>query len=138
MIFKLIKVIPSIINTIANIAHVRDGNGYILSDLEGKFIGQTALIAAAGPSLNDNINHIQANLDKFVILAVNKCVKYLLQNGITPDFIVCLDAKNMDRTLGGLEGFLGNINCIMDIRTDSSLAYKNFLFLLLYKFILKT
>lgn len=115
-----------LINTIANIAHVRDGNGYLLSDLEGKFIGQTALIAAAGPSLNDNINHIQANRDKFVIFAVNKCVKYLLQNGITPDFVVALDAEYIEKTLEGMPEQLARANCIMDIRTDSAVFNHNF------------
>lgn len=115
-----------LINTIANIAQVRDGEGYLLSDLENKFIGQTALICAAGPSLNDNITNIQANRDKFVVFAVNKCVKYLLQNGITPDFVVALDAGNMEKTLGGLGEQLARANCIMDIRTDSSIFRQNF------------
>ena len=99
---------------------------YLLSDLENKFIGQTALIAGAGPSLNENISKIQANRDKFVIFGVNKAIKYLLQNGITPDFIVGLDAGNMDKTLGGMEGYFSRSNCIMDIRTDSSILNKGF------------
>ena len=40
---------------------------HLVSDLENKFIGQTVLIAGAGPSLNENITKIQANRDKFVI-----------------------------------------------------------------------
>ena len=109
------------INTIENLASVNSGNVYKLSDLEDKFNGQTALIAAAGPSLNDNITKVQANRDKFVIFAVNKVVKYLLQNGITPDFVVCLDARNMAKTLGSLGEHLARVNCIMDIRSDRSL-----------------
>ena len=115
-----------LINTIANIAHVRDNKAYLLSDLEGKFIGQTAFIAAAGPSLDDNIADLQANRDKFVVFAVNKCVKYLLQNGITPDFVVALDAEYIEKTLSGLQEQLARANCIMDIRTDSSVFRQNF------------
>lgn len=113
-------------NTIENIATVNNGTAYKLSDLEGKFIGQTALIAGAGPSLNDNISKIQANRNKFVIFAVNKAVKYLIQNGITPDFVVCLDAKNMTKTLGGYNEQLSKANCIMDIRSDKAIGKMGF------------
>ncbi len=98
----------------------------MLSDLYEKYTGKIALIAGAGPSLNDNIAEIQANRDKFVILAVNKTVQYLLQNGITPDFVVCLDAENMDRTLGGLESSFEKVNAIVDMRTDSTVTGKGF------------
>lgn len=114
------------INTINNISAINNSNAYLLSDLENKFVGQTALIIGAGPSLNDNILKIQENRDKFVIFAVNKVVKYLLQNGITPDFVVCLDARNINKNLGGLENYLTHSNCILDIRTDCSVFNKGF------------
>lgn len=113
-------------NTIENIAYVNNNDAFLLSDLENKFLGQTALIAGAGPSLDDNIEKIQANRNKFVIFAVNKSVKYLIQNGITPDFVVCLDARNMNKTLGGLEECLKDSNAIIDIRTDKFVMTKNF------------
>ncbi len=115
-----------LLNTINNISAINNGNMHLVSDLENKFIGQTVLIAGAGPSLNENITKIQANRDKFVIFAVNKVVKYLLQNGITPDFIIGLDASNMNKTLGGMEGYFSRSNCIMDIRTDSAILNKGF------------
>lgn len=115
-----------LINTINNIASINTKKGYLLSDLDNKFIGQTALIAAAGPSLNENISKIQENRNKFVIFAVNKSVKYLLNNGITPDFVVCLDAGNMEKTIGDVGLQLTRSNCIMDIRTDSSLMHRSF------------
>lgn len=113
-------------NTIINIAAVNKFNIYKLSDLESKFAGQTALIAGAGPSLNDNIEHIQANRNNFIIFCVNKALKYLLQNGIIPDFVVCLDASNMKNTVGDVGSQLERINCIMDIRTDFALTYMSF------------
>lgn len=115
-----------LVNTINNISAINNNNMYLLSELENKFTGQTALIAGAGPSLNENLPKIQANRGKFVIFAVNKVVKYLLQNGITPDFVVGLDARNMDKTLGGIDGHLSRANCLMDIRTDSSIINKGF------------
>ena len=113
-------------NTIENISGINSTSAYLLSSLEGKFRGQTALIAGAGPSLNDNISYIQSNRDKFVIFAVNKTVRYLIQNGITPDFVVCLDARNMDKTLGGLENQLYRSNAIVDIRVDKTVFNKGF------------
>lgn len=113
-------------NTLENMSFVNNKEAYLLSDLENKYLGQTALIAGAGPSLDDNIEKIQANRDKFVIFAVNKTVKYLLQNGITPDFVVCLDAKFVEKTLGGLEENLARTSAIVDIRTDCSILNKSF------------
>ena len=82
-------------NSLKNIATINSSNIYKLSDLEGKFTGQTALIIAAGPSLNDNIEKIKANRDKFVIFAVNKVLRVLEANSITPDFAVCLELKTL-------------------------------------------
>lgn len=113
-------------NTIENISYINEHECFLLSDLADKFVGQTALIAGAGPSLADNIENIKSNRDKFVVFAVNKSVKYLLENNVYPDFIVCLDAKNMKKTLGGLEQVSKKINCIADIRTDSSIASLGF------------
>ncbi len=114
------------LNIVTNIASINNGQMYLLSDLEHKFIGQTALIVAAGPSLNDNIAKIQANRNNFVVIAVNKVVKYLVQNGIIPDFVVCLDAQYVGKTLDGLESHLSRSNCITDIRSDASLTQKGF------------
>lgn len=113
-------------NTLNNIANINNSTAYLLSDLENRFIGQTALIAGAGPSLNDNIANIQANRDKFVLFAVNKSIKYLQQNGITPDFVICLDAGNMQMTLDVPDVYLSRTNCITDIRADKDVFSKPF------------
>lgn len=113
-------------NTVFNIAQTNKSDIYLLSDLENKFRSQTALIIGAGPSLNENIDKIIANRNKFAIIAVNKVARYLIQKGIIPDFIVCLDARNMDKTLGGLETFLSRVNCIMDSRADYRVHNKGF------------
>ena len=113
-------------NALNNLALFKNREMYKLSDLYGKYKGQTAIIAGAGPSLADNIGNIQANRNKYIIFAVNKAVKFLLLNGITPDYVVALDAKNMDKTLGGLEEKLGRVNCIADLRTDTAVFSKGF------------
>ena len=113
-------------NSIKNIAKVNNSATYLLSDLVNKFEGQTALIVAAGPSLNENIEKIKSNREKFVIFAVNKVLRTLLSNDIIPDFLVCLDAANTDYTLVGLEDYLPKINCIMDLKSDNNILNKNF------------
>ena len=116
-------------NALRNISRVNESEAYRLSDLEGKFAGQTALILAAGPSLKDNIEKIKANRDKYVIFAVNKVLRTLEANGITPDFAVCMDAARIKATLTGLEDFCSKINCITDLKSDSTilgLKFKRF------------
>ena len=116
-----------LLNTLKNINLVNNNSSvFKLSDLQGKFSGQTALILAAGPSLNENIEKIKANRDKYVIFAVNKVLRVLESNGIFPDFTVCLDAAAVNSTLTGLEDFCARTNCIMDIKSDSVLFTKNF------------
>lgn len=116
-----------LLNTLKNIHQINNSsNVYKLSDLKDKFTGQTALILAAGPSLNDDIEKIKANRDKFVIFAVNKVLRVLAKNGITPDFTVCLDASQIDSTFAGIEEICPKTNCIMDIKSDSVLFTKNF------------
>lgn len=116
-----------LLNTLKNINLVNNNSSvFRLSDLQGKFSGQTALILAAGPSLNENIEKIKANRDKYVIFAVNKVLRVLESNGIFPDFAVCLDAAAVNSTLTGLEDFCARTNCIMDIKSDSVLFTKNF------------
>lgn len=115
-----------LLNTLKNISSINSSVAYKLSDLKDKFTGQTALILAAGPSLTENIEKIKVNRDKFVIFAVNKVLRVLEANGIVPDFLVCLDAQNIDVTLAGLEDFCPKTNCIMDLKSDSVLFTKNF------------
>lgn len=113
-------------NTLDNIGSINSGTAYLLSDLEDKFIGQTALIVGAGPSLADNIERIKANRGRFVIFAVNKAVKYLEQVGVIPDFVVCLDAGNMGTTLDVSPSYLERTNCIIDMRVDKTIFNKKF------------
>lgn len=113
-------------NTLKNIGEINKGTAYKLSDLEGKFVGQAALVAAAGPSLTENIGFIRNNREKFVIFAVNKALKILLDNDIIPDFVVCADAAFVHKTFSGLSEKLENINCIMNINTDSDILTNKF------------
>lgn len=113
-------------NTLKNIGTINKSTAYMLSDLEGKFIGQAALVAASGPSLTENIDFIKNNREKFVIFAVNKALKTLIDNNITPDFIVCIDPRFVTKTLEGYENQLENINCITNINSESGILNNKF------------
>lgn len=115
-----------LLNTLKNINSINSSTAYKLSDLKDKFSGQTALILAAGPSLSENIDNIKANRDKYVIFAVNKVLRVLENNGITPDFAVCLDGLHVNDSLTGLENFCSKMNCIMDLKTDNVIFSKKF------------
>ena len=113
-------------NTLTNIGTINNQNIYKLSDLDDKFNGQAALVTAAGPSLMENLPYVKDNREKFVIFCVNKALKILLDNGITPDFVVCADARFVSKTLADVGANLQNINCIMSINTDSSVLANKF------------
>ena len=89
-------------NELKNINTINNNNMYKLSDLEDKFIGQTALVVAAGPSLSENIEKIKANRSKFVIFAVNKALRTLVRNEIIPDLVATVQSLN--RRVLQLEG----------------------------------
>ena len=113
-------------NILKNINTINSGTFYALSDLENKFTGQTALIIAAGPSLQDNIEKIKLNRNKFVIFAVNRVFRTLLSNGIMPDFVVCLDPEGVEASFTNLEDKMSDTNCIIDLKSDSTIFEKNF------------
>lgn len=114
-----------VVNTLKNISTINKSAMYKLSDLENKFSGQNALILAAGPSLKDNIEKIKANRERYVIFVVNKSLRYVLSQGIHPDFVVGLDAGNMEGTFVALEEYLPNLNYITDLKSNSRIfGYK--------------
>lgn len=113
-------------NTLKNLCRIKNGKISNIFDLENKFIGQTALILAPGPSLNENIQYIKENRQKYVIFAVNKVLRFLQANDITPDFAVALDASYVSNTLSGLEDFCSQINCIADLKSDYEILDKTF------------
>ena len=115
-----------VLNTIKNISAINNGSYYKLSDLENKFLGQNALILAAGPSLDENIEFIKQNRDKYVLFVVNKVLRYVLSKGITPDFVVGLDAEFLMESFWGLEEDIKGINYITDIKSDNNLFIKEF------------
>ena len=62
-----------------------------------------AIIAAAGPSLGENIETIKQNRDKFVLFGVSSSLATLFKYGITPDFVSLIerfDATSLVKNYG--------------------------------------
>jgi hypothetical protein len=62
-----------------------------LEDLAGKFQGVPAIIVAAGPSLDKNIDQIIKAMGRAVIIAVDTVLPSLLSHGVKPDFLTAID-----------------------------------------------
>lgn len=98
--------------------------------------GKTALIASAGATLSENIETIKENKDKAVIFALNQNVRYLMENGIKPDFIVNIDAYDNRNHFRGVdtkdsylifEGFCNNeIFSLPSKKTFNYISDENF------------
>ena len=66
----------------------RDGDVGQLFDTEP---GATIMVAAAGPSLGENMDWIKANRKHHPLIAVNSALKPLAQAGIIPDVTITID-----------------------------------------------
>ncbi len=69
---------------------------YNFLDVSGKnkqetFLNKPVMIVAAGPSLSKNLDWLEKNRDKFVIVALTATLKTLEKRGIKPDIITYLD-----------------------------------------------
>ena len=65
-----------------------------VSDLFGRFENTPAIVVAAGPSLDKNAHQLASVKGKALIIAVDTAVRRLLVEGLEPDIVVSLDAKD--------------------------------------------
>lgn len=63
------------------------GSIYDLPEYQDKAI----IFVGASPILKKTWHHLKEINDHFIIVAVNSSVKYLLNRGIKPDYVVCID-----------------------------------------------
>ncbi|MET0014638.1 MAG: 6-hydroxymethylpterin diphosphokinase MptE-like protein [Sedimenticola sp.] len=59
--------------------------------LEDLFTGKTAVILAAGPSLENDISWVKENRDNLVVIAITRICERLSEIGLKPDIIVGAD-----------------------------------------------
>ncbi len=63
-------------------------------DFEGVFpIDRPAIIVAAGPSLEKNVQYLKQAKGKMIIIAVDTAMKYLVSEGVIPDLAVVADPQ---------------------------------------------
>ena len=72
-----------------NIARGDDNVDTLLPEFENKSV----VMVARGPSLADDIEGIKRIRDEVIIVAVYSVAEYLIENGITPDYMVVSDAQ---------------------------------------------
>lgn len=79
-------------NTLYSLSTMRKNN--LLLDLDGKLPTDVpAIIVAAGPSLDKNIDLLHKAKGKAYIIACDKVIPQLLKRDIIPDFLITIDAK---------------------------------------------
>ncbi len=67
--------------------------------LKNAFKGKTAVLLAAGPSLDDFLPWVKKNRDRIVVLAVSRISRRLLEYGISPDLVFSVDPKDISFTV---------------------------------------
>jgi hypothetical protein len=67
-----------------------DFSKYSVYSLKDKFRGETAYLVGASPSLSKNVKELKKK--KGIIITCSHALKYLIKNGIKPDYVVVLDA----------------------------------------------
>ncbi len=83
-------------NDISNLPYIIHRRG--VSELEGLYKGQPAVLVSTGPSLNKNLWRLIDMQDKIIIIAVGQALRPLLSYGITPDFICSVDFGEVNMT----------------------------------------
>lgn len=87
---KTSTAVKNILNHMNNFENIRS-----IDLFKGLFDGKTALVVASGPSLKDDIEKIKKLRDKFVLFSVSSALSFLIDNGITPDFVVASDINSV-------------------------------------------
>jgi len=77
-------------NNIKNLNSINNASN--AQELIGKFKGVPAILVSAGPSLKKNVNLLKDLKQKCIIMAAGTAVNVLEENGVTPNFMMGIDA----------------------------------------------
>ena len=66
-----------------------------IKDFKGAIRGTTAIVLGGGPTLDQSIEWIKANQDKYIIFAAGRISRRLYKEGIVPHFIVTVDPQDI-------------------------------------------
>lgn len=79
-------------NNLKNLQYLNNSSS--LFDLKEAITTEVpAIVVAAGPSVQDNIEELKRAKGHAVIFAVDRVLDYLLNSGLEPDFVVTIDPK---------------------------------------------
>jgi len=70
-------------------------NIYPASSLEKIFEGKKAILLAGGPSLDLYMDWVEEHQSNFIVIAVSRIARRLLNTNITPDFFVSIDPNDV-------------------------------------------
>ncbi|KNY26471.1 protein of unknown function DUF115 [Pseudobacteroides cellulosolvens ATCC 35603 = DSM 2933] len=84
-------------NSLENSQRINEASNF--QGLIGKFTGMPGILISAGPSLRKNIHLLKEIQDKAVLMAAGKAVAVLEEYGITPHFMVGIDASEAEAEL---------------------------------------
>lgn len=77
-----------------------------------------AVVVAAGPSVEQNVEYLKEIKGRAVIFAVDRILDYLLDNGVEPDFIVTVDPKKPTEYFSKRENITIPLICYMESNYD--------------------
>lgn len=94
--------------------------------LQPEFQGRNAVIVAAGPSLDKNVELLKNKPENTIVVAVGTVFRKMINLGIQPDFVVFLDAQPhlYDMQLAGLENMNIPILCVSSACKKVAEAYR--------------
>jgi uncharacterized protein TP_0761 len=67
-----------------------------ISIFKNAFLTLPSIVFAAGPSLDIHIKELKSLQDRFIIIALDTSLKALLEEGITPDFVLLMDGQYLN------------------------------------------
>lgn len=80
-------------NFMKNLEYMQSFKLKSIAEFKNAFSGFPALVIAAGPGLDKQLNAVKEYQERFVIIAVDTALRICLKNGIVPDFAVLMDAQ---------------------------------------------
>lgn len=81
-------------NTLSNLKQLAQESD--VTALEGALAGQPAIVVAAGPSLDGQLDHLRDAQSKATVIAVDTAARPLLMAGIRPHLIVAVDPTTIN------------------------------------------
>ncbi len=104
-------------NAIKNLEYIKESN--YISEFIGKFPENfPAIIVAAGPSLDKNVDELKRAEGKAFIIATDTSVKYLLQHSIKFDAIITIDSKKSMKHFQDEKCYNVPLFCVLEAKNE--------------------